>query len=100
FKFFTFYLLKKYRSILSGNISQVIVIGKNQKTQQLIKTFKTRSDFGYRFKAQFSVSDPGFSLQECFDYVLNNNIDEIYFAVSELSNKQINKLVDFADNNL
>ena len=100
FKFFTFYLLKKYRSILSGNISQVIVIGKNQKTQQLIKTFKTRSDFGYRFMAQFSVSDPDFSLQKCFDYVLNNNIDEIYFAVSELSNKQINKLVDFADNNL
>ena len=99
-KFFTFYLLKKYRSILSGNTRQVIIIGKNYKTLQLVNTFKTRLDFGYRVKAQFSVSDPDFSLDECFDYVVDNNIDEIYFSVSELSNKQINQLVDFADNNL
>ena len=29
-----------------------------------------------------------------------NNIDEIYSSVAELSNSQINKLIDFADNNL
>lgn len=100
FKFLTFYLLKKYRSILSGNTRRVIVIGKNSKTRQLIKTFMTRSDFGYLFKAQFSVADPSFSLEKCFDYVIENNIDEIYFSVAELSNRQINQLVDFADNNL
>ncbi|MGC1631705.1 MAG: undecaprenyl-phosphate glucose phosphotransferase [Gelidibacter sp.] len=100
FKFFTFYILKKYRAILSGNTRRVIVIGKNNKTRQLINTFNTRSDFGYLFKAQFSVLDTDFSLEKCFEYVINNGIDEIYFSVSELSNKQINQLVDFADNNL
>lgn len=100
FKFFTFYILKKYRAILSGNTRRVIVIGKNYKTRQLLKTFKTRLDYGYRFKAQFSVSDPDFSLDKCFEYVIDNDIDEIYFSVAELSNKQINQLVDFADNNL
>ena len=41
-----------------------------------------------------------FSLQNCFDFVIENNIDEIYFSAKELTNLQINTLIDFADNNL
>lgn len=100
FKFSTTFLLKKYRAVLRGNTRNVIVIGKNEKTRQLIKTFQTRLDFGYNFKKQFSISDEGFTLEKCFDYVIENDIDEIYFSVAELSNKQINSLIDFADNNL
>ena len=100
FKFFNLYLLKKYRSVLSRNIRNVIVIGKNEKTRQLIKIFNTRLDFGYKFKAQFNTDSESFSLNNCFNYIIENNIDEIYFSVAELSNKQINRLIDFADNNL
>ena len=39
-------------------------------------------------------------MNTCFDYIIKNSIDEIYFSVAELSNKQINRLIDFADNNL
>lgn len=100
FKFLTFYMLKKYRRILSGNSRNVIVIGKNEKTRQLINTFNKRLDFGYKFKKQFCVKKDSFSLDNCFNYIVVNDIDEIYFSVAELSNKQINRLVDFADNNL
>lgn len=100
FKFLTIFLIKKYRTILRGNITRVIVIGGNEKARQLIKTFNTRLDFGYKFEAKFSTKDQDFSLDTCFDYIIENNIDEIYFSVSELTNKQINKLIDFADNNL
>jgi len=100
FKFLTIFLLKKYRSVLGGNIRKVIVIGNNEKTRQLIQTFKTRLDFGYKFDAQFSIKDEDFTMENCFDYIIENDIDEIYFSVAELSNKQINKLKDFADNNL
>ena len=100
FKFLTFFLIKKYRTNLGGNIRNVIVIGKNEKARQLISTFNSRLDFGYRFKAQFSTNDDGFTLEKCFNYIVDNYIDEIYFSVSELSNKQINQLIDFADNNL
>ena len=79
FKLFTFFLLKKYRSILSGNTRNVIVIGKNEKVRQLINTFNTRLDFGYKFKAQFSNEDEFFSLDKCFKYIIENGIDEIYF---------------------
>ncbi len=100
FKFLTFFLLKKYRANLGGNRRNVIVIGENEKARQLINIFNSRSDFGYKFKKQFSVNDENTSLDNCFSYIINNNIDEIYFSVSELSNDQINSLVDFADNNL
>lgn len=100
FKFLTTYLLKKYRTVLRGNIRRVVVIGSNDKVRQLIKTFNTRLDYGYQFETKFSVKDEGFSLENCFDYIIENNIDEIYFSVCELSNKQINRLIDFADNNL
>ncbi len=100
FKFLVFFLLNKYRSALGGNIRLVVVIGKNEKTRQLIKIFKSRLDFGYKFMTQFSVKEDGFSLSKCFDYIIDNDVDEIYFSVAELSNKQINELIDFADNNL
>lgn len=99
FKYSVFFLLKKFRVLLKGNGRSVIVIGDNAKTRQLIKTFKTKLDYGFKFKAKFSVQDKGFSLIKCFRYVIENDIDEIYFSVAELSNEQIIRLVDFADNN-
>ncbi len=99
-KILTFILLKRYRSVLRGNTRNVIVIGENEKTRQLIQTFSDRLDFGYRFMKQFNVSKEEFSLRNCFDYVVDNEIDEIYFSIAELSNQQINQLIDFADNNL
>lgn len=100
FKFLVFFLLKRYRRILSGNLRDVIVIGDNEKTRQLIKTFNSRLDFGYKFQSQFNVKSDDFSLEACFKYIIDKEIDEIYFSIAELSNKQINRLVDFADNNL
>jgi len=39
-------------------------------------------------------------LQECFDFVAQENIDEIYGSLSDLSNTDVNALIDFTDNNL
>ncbi len=100
FKFLVFFLLKKYRSTLGGNLRNVIVIGDTEKIRQLINIFNTRIHFGFKFKKQFSVKEESFSLQKCYDYIIKHDINEIYFSVAELSNKQINKLIDFADNNL
>ncbi|TJY34756.1 undecaprenyl-phosphate glucose phosphotransferase [Pontimicrobium aquaticum] len=100
FKISSFFLLKKYRSKLGGNRRNVIVIGDNEKVRQLIDIFKYRPEFGYSFIKQFEVEKNDNDLTKCFNYIIDNNIDEIYFSASQLSNKQINDLVDFADNNL
>lgn len=100
FKFFIYYLLNKYRAALGGNLRNVVVIGNTDKTRQLITIFNRRLDFGYKFKKQFIVQDDNFSIQKCIAFIIENDIDEIYASVAELSNKQINKLIDFSDNNL
>ncbi|WP_338358645.1 undecaprenyl-phosphate glucose phosphotransferase [Yeosuana marina] len=99
FKFLIFYLLNKYRAALGGNLRNVVVIGDTDKTRQLISIFNKRLDFGFKFKKQFVINDE-FSIQKCFSYIIENEVDEIYASVAELSNKQINKLIYFADNNL
>ncbi|MGY3795223.1 exopolysaccharide biosynthesis polyprenyl glycosylphosphotransferase [uncultured Aquimarina sp.] len=99
-KYLLLFLLNKYRKVLGGNFRNVVVIGNNKKTHQLIETFEQRSDFGYKFQKKFCVRDKGFKLDDCFNYILDNQIDEIYCSVAELTNKQLRQIVGFTDNNL
>ncbi|MBC8643456.1 hypothetical protein H9W95_03235 [Flavobacterium lindanitolerans] len=39
-------------------------------------------------------------IDECFKFVLENKIDEIYCSLSDLSNADLNRFIDFTDNNL
>lgn len=99
-KFISYYLLMKYRERVQGNLRNVVVIGDNKKTKQLIALFKERAEYGYEFKRQFCPHDDDFSLMQCFVYIVDNKIDEIYCSISELSNTQLNGFINFADNNL
>jgi putative colanic acid biosynthesis UDP-glucose lipid carrier transferase len=99
-KFISYFLLMKYREKVKGNIRNVVVIGNNKKTQQLINVFIERTEYGYNFKKQFSTKDDNFNIMECFRYIVKNNINEIYCSISELTNAQISAFINFADNNL
>lgn len=99
-KFVNYYVLMSYRENVKGNLRNVIVLGRNRKAEQLIQVFQERTEFGYVFKKQFSPEENLFDLQECFEYILKNKIDEVYCAVSELKNEEILDLINFADNNL
>ncbi|MEZ2413747.1 exopolysaccharide biosynthesis polyprenyl glycosylphosphotransferase [Muriicola sp. E247] len=99
-KFLSYYLLMKYRERVKGNIRNVVVIGKNKKTQQLINVFNARSEFGYHFVKQFCPKEKNFDIRDCFSYIVQRNIDEVYCSVSELNNNEISQFINFADNNL
>nr|WP_299171067.1 exopolysaccharide biosynthesis polyprenyl glycosylphosphotransferase [uncultured Allomuricauda sp.] len=99
-KFLSFILFKEYRERVKGNLRNVVVIGKNKKTDQLIAVFTERSGYGYHFLKQFSPNSLDFELKRCFEYILENHIDEIYCSVSELKNEQLTEFINFADNNL
>lgn len=99
-KIVSYALLIRYRKVLGGNIRTVVVIGNSKKTIQLIEVFRVRSEFGYEFKRQFSPKDKDFNLENCFNYITQNNIDEVYCSVGDLSNKQLADVIDYADNNL
>ena len=100
FKFLVYYLLNRYRVALGGNYRNVVVIGDTEKSRQLVTIFNKRLEFGFKCKKQFLVKGEDFSLQNSISYIVENNIDEIYASIGDLSNKQINRLIDFADNNL
>ncbi|WP_299244511.1 exopolysaccharide biosynthesis polyprenyl glycosylphosphotransferase [uncultured Aquimarina sp.] len=100
FKYLLLFLLNKYRKNFGGNFRNVVVIGDNKKTNHLIKIFENRQEFGYKFQKKFCVRKDDFEIQKCFDYIVENEIDEIYCSIAELSNKQLRDVVSFTDNNL
>ena len=96
-----YYLLKKYRILLKGNLRRVVIIGLNQKTDQLRKFFEEKPEYGYVLLKTFNLSGQGaYSLEQCLDYIDNNQIDEIYASVAQLDNPTMSQLIDYADNNL
>lgn len=96
-----YYLLKKYRTVLGGNYRNTVIIGKNKKTEQLEKFFKDNPEYGYQLQKVFDLrDDEKVELEDCFEYIQKNEVDEIYSSVAELTNKEILMLIDFADNNL
>lgn len=96
-KFSKYLFLSYYRKKSKSDLRNVIVIGKNQKTNQLVEVFNNEKGYGYQFYKQFSTSKGEFSLKECLDYVVDNKIDEIYCSIDALEDNHIVQLIDFAD---
>lgn len=100
FKIIIYFLLIKYREYIGGNYRNVIIIGDNENTKQLAQIFKTRREFGYNYKNQFNTKSADFTLENCFKYIAKNDIDELYCSISELTDIEISKIVNYADKNL
>ncbi len=99
-KFTVYYLLQKYRVSFGGNYRSTVVFGLNKKTIALENFFNKNPEYGYLHQKTFNFKNKEQSLNECFQYILKEDIDEIYCSISELTNSQIADIVDFADNNL
>ena len=101
FKFALYYLLQKYRTSFGGNYRKTVIIGANKKTLALQDFFNKNPEYGYIHKRTFNFREKReINLNECFNYILKEDVDEIYCSISELTNSQINEVSDFADNNL
>lgn len=100
------FLLRHYRKYLGGNYRSTIIIGNNAKTRHLRSFFTKNPIYGYQYKKTFNMpktkdsKEADEALQACFDYVLAEEVDEIYCSLEVLNQKQIKALVNFADNNL
>jgi len=94
-----FYLLKRYRKKLGGNYRRTVIFGKNKRTKSLKEFFINNPEYGYQCKAIFHLSEEQ-QLEDCFAFIIKEEIDEIYCSVSSLKNNEIEQLVNFADNNL
>ncbi len=100
-KFFIFNLLKKYRLFYGGNLRKVIILGNGKNVDELVDYFSNNPDYGYNLLKQFDLkTNKREELKECYQYVLDHKIDEIYGSLTTLRNTDIENLINFADNNL
>ena len=101
FKFLIFYLLKKYRSD-GKNYRNIVLFGENNTAKKLDNLFHYKNDLGYRFIGYFS--DKIYKskhylgiVRDGFNYIENNDIDEVYCDPSEISLSQLIKIRKFVE---
>ena len=100
FKFTLFYGLQSYRLGFGGNFRKTIIIGNDESVEELKEFFITQKELGYENRKTFSFKSPtDLDLQECFDFILSRNIDEVYCSANELEENQLNLLIEFCENN-
>jgi putative colanic acid biosynthesis UDP-glucose lipid carrier transferase len=102
-KFLMFFGLKKYRQHLNGNHRRVLIIGSTDSTQELKDFFTNKSEYGYDLLGVYSSNssqNTNGNIQDAVEFISNNDaIDEIYCAMDELSENEINTFVKYAELN-
>ena len=101
-RIFLFEVFKRYRIITGSNNVYVIIAGVNDSTKRLAYFFNNSPEYGYRFKGFFgntNLDGNTGTIEEVYQYVISNNIDEVYCSIKELSNSQIKKLTEFCQTN-
>jgi len=96
-KFFIFYILRKFRLGFGANYRKIIIIGKDNSTDELEEFFNTKKELGYNHFKTFDTKK-NFSLAEAVNYISRKNIDEIYCSVEQLNSSQIRNIIDYCDN--
>jgi len=100
-KLFIYYFLRKFRSLFGGNSRKLVLLGNVNNVEPMKTFFIENPDYGYKLVKIFSLEDHKKErINKCLSFVLEKKIDEIYCAMADLSDSQINEIIDFADNNL
>ena len=100
-KLFVYYFLRRFRVVYGGNFRKVVIVGEEKHISELVHFFNDNPNYGYKLIKVFDLkTSKKLEIKECQDFVLENKIDEIYCALSDLSNIDVNNFIDFTDNNL
>ena len=100
FKLTLFYALQSYRLGFGGNCRKTIIIGNDESVTELKEFFLNQKELGYENRMTFKFNHPSdLKLEECFDFILTRNIDEVYCSANELDESQISRLITFCENN-
>ncbi|ESU29992.1 wcaJ protein [Flavobacterium limnosediminis JC2902] len=100
-KLFIFYFLRRFRAVFGGNFRRVVIVGEGKNVMELTDFFNENPDYGYNLVSHFNLrGNKEEQIKSCFSFVLDNKIDEIYCSLSDIENEQLNRFIDFTDNNL
>lgn len=100
-KFSVFFLLKKYRLLYKGNIRRIVVIGNGKNISDLIDYFYKNPDLGYDLLKKYEVKNKSSKdINDILEDLNNFKTEEIYASLNDIKNNDIEKLIDYSDNNL
>lgn len=96
-------VIRNYR-LSGGNYVNVVVIGRDKNLKKIRKVFDNPY-YGYRYCGFFDENpsqSPTYlgGMLDCFKYIIDNRVDEIYCTAAKLSKSDMQNLINFADNNL
>lgn len=94
FKFFVFLGLKFFRRNYSGNNRKILVLGNDNRTNELVDFFSNKKEYGYQLLHHFKQ----INLEEIDDFVSNNKVDEIYLSLAKLRQKELKDVILLTDN--
>lgn len=99
-----FYWAKKLYRTKGYNSTRVVVIGKDKNLQKLRRIFDN-PEYGYRYMGYFDnvkSNNPAFlgDIESSFNYIFENNVDEVYCMASKLTKAEIKYVMKIADNSL
>jgi len=95
--------LRNYRK-QGKNFRSVVIIGGNQSLKSIATLFHERTYLGYRLLGSFSDKytdgkDYLGPISDAVDFILNNAVDEIYCSISEFSEVELKKMIEFGNKN-
>lgn len=100
-KLISYYLLKTFRKRLHGNVRHVVIIGNSDGAKELQFIFNNKKELGYDLLAIFgndNLKENKGTIKDSYTFLEENNgIDEIYCAIDELTEKQVNDFVKYAN---
>ena len=99
-----FYWAKKLYRTKGFNSTRVVVIGKDKNLQKLRRIFDN-PEYGYLYMGYFDNVKSNSSsclgnIESSFNYIFENNVEEVYCMASKLSKAEIQYLMKIADNSL
>lgn len=102
-KILSFLVLKSFRTYLKGNLRNIVIVGSGNNIDELIDIFTKKKELGYNIKAFFTnkeYNNKTGTIKDSFNFLKENKtIDEIYCAIDELSEKEVNEYVKYANIN-
>lgn len=98
------YFLIRYYRAKGYNHRNVIVVGLNEVSRDLVSYFAENPGFGYRFLGYFDDKKKEHNgvlpLRDVKAFVVENKVDIIYVYLPRIQEHEMQDLIDFADNNL
>jgi putative colanic acid biosynthesis UDP-glucose lipid carrier transferase len=100
-KIIFYFSLKWYRNH-GKNYRKVIVLGIDDSSRKIIELFNQNKSLGYQYVGLFtnkSLKNKLGNIEDSFNYILDNSIDEVYCSLKELDSQMVNKIKVFANSN-